>query len=292
MLGALLGGSPDVIAIPEAQFTASLAPDAAATTGNLKDMIDAIEAHYRFRIWRYDLGGARPEGTGQFADAIRWLVQRYAADHDRTSPAFWVDHQPGHVREMAVLKEHFPQLKAIHVVRDGRAVAASLLPLNWGPNGIISASHFWANRTAMGTALRGFLGDDAWLEVHYEKLVTDTEAELRRICAFLGIEYRQAMAEGGAFNVPQFTQNQHALVGKKPDASRLEGWRKTLSKRDIEIFEAMAGPLLTYYGYTRDFPRNARLPGLAEKARITLADQVQAARKKRSFARQVEDHSG
>lgn len=292
MLGALLGGSPDVIAIPEAQFTASLAPDDAATTGSLKDMIDEIEAHYRFRIWRYDLKGARPEGTGQFADAIRWLVQRYAADHARPSPAFWVDHQPGHVREMETLRQHFPKLKAIHVVRDGRAVAASLLPLNWGPNGIISASHFWATRTAMGSALRGYLGDDAWMEVHYEQLVTDTEAQLRRICTFLGIDYHPAMAEGGAFNVPQFTQNQHALVGKKPDASRLEGWRKTLSRREIEIFEAMSGPLLTYHGYARDFPRNARLPGLAEKAQITLADQMQAVRNKRSFARQVEDHSG
>ena len=42
---------------------------------------------------------------------------------------------------------------------------------------------------------------------------------------------------------------QHALVGKPPDASRAEAWRKTLSPRQVELFEAEVRALLPILGY-------------------------------------------
>jgi len=291
MLGALLGGAAEAIAIPEAQFVAELAPDSADAPVDPARVIDAIAEHYRFRIWNFDLEGARPDPGGSYADTIRWLVARYAAAQGREGVTRWIDHQPGHVREMAVLRSHFPALKAVHVVRDGRAVAASIMPLNWGPNAVHSAANFWAQRVAMGSALRSYLGEDAWMEVRYEDIVTDPEPVLRRIAAFLGLGYDAAMSEGGRFAVPAFTQNQHALVGKRPDPSRLDSWRKTLSPRDIEMFEALVGPLLTYHGYRRDFP-HARLPGFAEKVGMTINDQWQAMRKRRRFEARVREFGG
>jgi Sulfotransferase family len=291
MLGALLGGNEKAIAIPEAQFVAELAPVDPLAEVNLATIIDAIQRHYRFQLWNFELGAMRPAGNGSYAEAIRWLVRTYAAHNGQHDPAHWIDHQPGHVREMQELRAHFPDLKVVHIVRDGRAVAASLIPLNWGPNAILSAANFWSQRVGMALALRQFLGDAHWIQVRYEDLVQNPDAELERLCAFLGLEFDPRMSAGDGFKVPAFTQNQHALVGKRPDPSRLQSWRASLSRREIEIFEALVGPLLTYLGYQRDFDHDARLPDFAEKMRMTIKDQVLAIRRKRLFEKRVSQFS-
>ncbi|WP_324749634.1 sulfotransferase [Sphingomonas sp. LY54] len=289
MLGSLLGAARGVIAIPEAQFVADLAPSDPQGREKLADILARIERHYRFRIWNHDLGSERPAGEGTHADAVRWLVAHYAGAQGRTGITHWIDHQPGHVREMERLAAHFPGLRAVHVVRDGRAVAASILPLDWGPNQIHSAANFWAQRVAMGLALRHYLGEGRWHQVRYEDLVTDPHRELSRICDFLGLQYDPAMADGQGFAVPRFTRGQHALVGQRPDPTRLDGWRKVLMPRQVEIFEALVGPLLTYLGYRRDYDR-ARLPSIPEKLRLTAADQWLALANRRTFRKRVAEH--
>lgn len=291
MLGSLLGGEVHSIAIPEAQFVADLAPARGDEAVDLGGVIDAIEQHYRYKIWNFDLGGKRPQGSGPYAEAIRWLVRQYGAAEGKPDPRRWIDHQPGHVREIMELRAHFPALKAVHVVRDGRAIAASVMPLNWGPNAIQSAANYWTQRVAMGMALREYLGAENFMQVRYEDLVADPDAELAKICGFLGMEFDPAMSDGKGFKVPAFTQNQHALVGKRPDPSRLQSWRKTLSAREIEIFEALVGPLLTYLGYERDYGHEARLPTLAEKVRMTVSDQWQVIAKQRKFEKRVKQFS-
>lgn len=292
MLGALLGAAQRSIAIPEAQFVAELAPADATWRGALAPVIDRIAQHYRFRIWNFDLQGARPEGEGSYADAIRWLVRRYADFMGVPELESWIDHQPGHVREMAVLRSHFPELQCVHVVRDGRAVAASIMKLNWGPNTVQPAANYWVQRVAMGAALRDYLGEAKWIGTRYEDLVREPEPQLRRLCAFLGLDYVPQMASGGDFKVPAFTQGQHSLVGKAPDLSRLDGWRTSLSAREIEIFEALVGPLLIYHGYGLDHDGKARLPGFMEKGCMTLKDQWRARHNAKDFAAQVRKFGG
>jgi len=288
-LGSLLGADPETIAIPEAQFVADEAPDDADTPVDLAATVKRIEQHYRFGIWNFELGNNYPSGQGSYGDAVRWLVRHYAATQGKPDPTRWIDHQPGHVREMDRLLAHFPTLKAIHIVRDGRAVAASIMPLLWGPNAIQSAANFWAQRVAMGMALQNFLPEGCWTQVRYEDLVADSERELRRLCDFIGIRYDPAMQRGQGFAVPAFTQDQHALVGRAPDASRLDSWRKSLSAREIEMFEALVGPLLTYHGYRREFGPQPKLPTFAEKLGMTLSDQWKAIRNSRRFRKRVEE---
>ena len=288
-LGSLLGASAQAVAIPEAQFVADLAPDGdPASPIDLHRLIGAIEGHYRYGIWNFDLEGARPpEVQGPYADGIRWLAGRYAAAQGKRGVRRWIDHQPGHVREMGRLLAHFPDLKAVHIIRDGRAVAASLLPLDWGPNGIYSAAHFWTQRVAFGLALRNYLGPERYIEARYEDIVLQPEAELRRLSQFLGIAYSPAMLEGGGFKAPAFTQAQHSLVGTAPQVDRLASWRTTLGARQIEIFEYLAGPLLTYLGYDTLCGPEPRRPSLKEKVLLTVSDQVRVGLNAVAFKRRV-----
>lgn len=287
LLGSLLGADPETITIPEAQFVADLAPADHTVTLEMRSVIDEIEHHYRYGLWNFDLAGERPLGRGSYADAIVWLVRRYADAQGKLGAKRWIDHQPGHIRRMAELLAHFPELKVIHIVRDGRAVAASLIPLIWGPNAVHSAAQFWAQRVAMGMGLREFLPSTAWIAVRYEDILADPERELRRLCEFLGTEFDPAMIEGGGFKVPAFTLDQHGLVGGRPVRARADAWRSSLTGREIEIFEALVGPLLTYLGYQRAFGCEAKMPSFLESARLTINDQLRAALNRRRFHKRV-----
>jgi len=76
-----------------------------------------------------------------------------------------------------------------------------------------------------------------------------SEAVVPDICRFLGIEYQAAMLKADGFKVPGYTSNQHSLIGSAPQSSRVNAWERSLSPRQIEIFEAIAGELLCYLGY-------------------------------------------
>jgi hypothetical protein len=64
--------------------------------------------------------------------------------------------------------------------------------------------------------------------------------------------------------VPEYTLKQHALVGKEPDASRVDAWEKELTPRQIEIFEFYTGDLLRYLGYPLRYGLKARKPAKME----------------------------
>ena len=45
------------------------------------------------------------------------------------------------------------------------------------------------------------------------------------------------MINGDGFDKPEYTQVQHSFVGKSPDKKRVYRWKKSLTKRQIELFE-------------------------------------------------------
>jgi Sulfotransferase family len=84
-------------------------------------------------------GGAGSFGVNCFATSP--MTGKEEAD-------WWVDHTPTNLRFARLLTAWFPEARFIHIVRDpGRA--ASVMPLNWGPNTITEAALFWKRRMAL-----------------------------------------------------------------------------------------------------------------------------------------------
>jgi hypothetical protein len=169
----------------------------------------------------------------------------------------WLDHTPKNVRYAHTLFAAFPDARMVHIVRDGRAVAASILPLDWGPNVIDSAARFWAERLAYGLAAE-LCWPEKIIRVHYEDLIQHSQSTLKALCEHLTISYDPAMSQGRGFQVPSYTAQQHLLVGKAPDPTRIDAWKQQLTPRQIEIFENLTGDLLKTFGYTTDFGLSAR----------------------------------
>ncbi len=176
-----------------------------------------------------------------------WRTRAREAGADN-EPLLWIDHTPANIRNVTKLVEHFGDAKFVHIVRDGRAVASSVLPLEWGPNNILDVADWWLGKLSFGLAACSVMPDKVRM-IKYEALVEHPERELPSLCNFLGIAYSERMLTGQGFHVPGYTRRQHALVGRKPDISRLYDWREKLTAREVEMFEFKAGELLRLMGY-------------------------------------------
>ncbi len=272
MLGAMLGAAPGCQVTPESQFKIEalrLIPDPPAPS-DWPILTGFLGKQRRFRCWGLDEARLRSAAVPSAYPAfLQILVELYAQNNGRPRPACWIDHTPENLKYAATLAGLFPRARFIHLLRDPRAVAASMLAVDWSQKQAHGAARSWLRQVACGLAAETALPGRV-LRVRFEDLVTAPEPELRRICDFCGLDYDPAMAAGGKFKVPAGSGRQHALVGRPPRAERISAWRQELSSREIEIIEWVCGDLLTLLGYRPDYGVPARPPGGGEKIRFLL----------------------
>jgi len=218
-----------------------------------------LENQRKFRELGIDLGPGRQVAELGFGGLFQRIAEAYAATVGRGDAVVWIDHSPQNAQLGRILFEEWPAARLVHLVRDGRAIAASVLPLDWGPNNAVSAAQWWTKALAHGLALEAVFPDRV-LRVSYEALVREPELVLRRICEFASLRFDPAMLRGGGLRIPAATAGQHSLVGKPPDPARIDVWRHILTPRQIELFEAEAGQLLPLLGYTPIYGEAARGP--------------------------------
>ena len=261
LLGSMLGGHPEYVCIPEMPFKFDLlrlSPNGGEGRVAIATSLPTLRQRSSFRIWELPLDlSALAHEPMSCRELIDWLVMAYGQKVAKPRPAVWIDHTPKNVRYATTLLRAFPEAKMIHIVRDGRAVAASVLPLDWGPNEIEPAARFWAGRLAYG-----LMAESRWpdrvVRVYYEDLVQAPEAMLQKLCTALDLTYDPAMSQAAGFQVPKYTAQQHALIGHAPDRSRVSGWEAQLTPRQVEIFEYTTGDLLEMLGYTLKFGLQAK----------------------------------
>lgn len=257
---AMLDSHPELAVPPETYFITELAANADRYQGgggfDVDAFLDEILENQWFRRWELDpeavRSALRDEPPADYADAIRGVFRQFAAAAGKSR---YGDKTPVYVYELAQLGELFPEARFIHLVRDGRDVAASFMDqAGMRPNGVAEAALLWRERVSAGRSAGAVLGSSRYVEIRYEDLVDDPEATLRRICDFIDLEYRPEM-----LSYPQRAAElvardggpeQHRGVFMEPTAG-LRDWRTELSADEIEAFELVAGDLLSDLEYER-----------------------------------------
>jgi hypothetical protein len=157
-------------------------------------------------------------------------------------------------RRLRYLHALFPDAFFIHIIRDGRAVANSLLDMEWWP----SLSLWWAEgQTPTGlqaegvdpalTAARVWRADvervyqdrvyvppEQYVEIRYERLVRDKIGEMRRILDFCDLPW-----------TPRYEK--YLRVFELTD--RNFKWRDRFTAGQVASIEEAVGPLLEQLGY-------------------------------------------
>jgi Sulfotransferase family len=182
----------------------------------------------------------------RFLDASRALIDEILLDNlDRLDPnaRYLVERTPWHACHLPLIADVYPDARAVHIVRDGRAVARSLVSMDWGPKTIEEAAAEW--RDAIEGAREGPRAfGDGYREVRYEDVLSDPRARTADLFAWLDLElsdktWDRVLAEAASeFNVDPGSPG-----------VRTDKWREDLSEDDVDAFERVAGPQLELCGY-------------------------------------------
>ncbi|HEY7282281.1 MAG TPA: sulfotransferase [Actinomycetota bacterium] len=195
---------------------------------------------------------ARPE---TFSDAIRALYRHVAANEGKTR---YGDKTPNALGIMPVLAHLLPEARFIHIIRDGRDVALSHVarqtPDEWFIESVGEVALTWSAAVDGGRRTGGRLGR-RYREVRYESLIDDPEAVLRPLCEFIELPFDRGMLRyherpKEVLGVTQRDLDFHEGLYLAPTKG-LRDWRRQMPRRDLELFEAIAGRTLEELGYER-----------------------------------------
>jgi hypothetical protein len=203
------------------------------------------------------------EGNFHFRTIFRVLMEEYAR---RAGKLRWGEKTPHHRDHIGEILEWFPDARIIFMIRDPRAVCASMCSVPWRGNGrgvvgsralrrpirlrrIIHDAALWQEAIDRFAALA--FSDPRLSIVRYEDLVTDSVETLRDMCAFIGEEYCQGMIRERGWNeVPPPTawgfSSEHASWRRAHVESTLKPltqesvakWERQLSTLEINAIEA------------------------------------------------------
>ncbi|MBF0212323.1 MAG: sulfotransferase [Magnetococcales bacterium] len=203
-------------------------------------------------------------GAEGFGGLIRGLFARYATLRGQRG---WVDNSSFYESlSLELWQRHLPDLKVIHIVRDGRDVALSWLNAWWGPATLGEAAWLWSRHVRDKRAW-GAIHPEAYLEIRYETLLTQPEETLKTITTFLGWPFEPGrtidLSASPAARVLS-TGGTHDLLSGPVRAENREKWRRAMTPEDQRFFEFVAGETLKSSGY----PSEQQAFGLGESLRL------------------------
>ena len=163
----------------------------------------------------------------------------------------WGD-KSDYLDRLHLINELFPDAIFIHIVRDGRDVANSVLKQPWGPSDIIEAAEWWHVCVTLGRRMGAILGEKRYTEIKFEDLVSDTENQMKRLCEFIGEEYHEDVLnyyKNSESSIPESRKAQHYNSDSPPKKDRAAAWKKEMSVLDVAVFYDYAKNSLTELGY-------------------------------------------
>jgi hypothetical protein len=144
-------------------------------------------------------------------------------------------------------------VKIIHLIRDGRAMALSSL-VSHGPKrptrqGTLAAgAHEWVRSNKAAECLLNTAPKSQWIRVHYEDLCRQPEATLLKLSQFLGMECDNISLD---FRSSRLHVLGNEMRLKQTSGIRLdERWRTQLSAEDLQTLDRVLGKLNRKYGYS------------------------------------------
>jgi hypothetical protein len=221
-------------------------------------LLRLILGHLAFhRMWEgFDLSlgplfrelAACPRPRRNLAAVLDAVYRAHGARH-KPSAVRWGDKSPFSVLGLPGLRAVFPDLRVVHIVRDGRDVAASFADA-FG-DGVQRAAMVWLRAIRAAHAF-GARHPGQYLEVRYEDLVRRPEATIGRVAAFLDL----------SFDASMLRHHEHDLrlgdVDRTPYMQGVRGpiheksvgrWRRCFDAGQAAELHRLIGPTLAALGY-------------------------------------------
>jgi hypothetical protein len=260
LLRLMLNAHPDVGIPRESWFLTDLmeavSPLDPLDGRDLRRCIEIVTSHPRFSEWSTtadelrsaSLSVAHFESLAAFVE----LVFRLEVGDTR----IWGDKTPEYAHYIAPLAAAFPQSRFIQIVRDGRDVGLSLLPVGWRGKTSYEVARYWSDTVRAADRSGSSLCSDRYLRIRYEDLVTDTKTVVESVSAYLGIAPLPEMYEFHDSATEQIAESErklgiHTKLFRPPEASDVARWRQVPNedRRTVSSIEALIQSDLSVYDY-------------------------------------------
>jgi hypothetical protein len=213
--------------------------------------------------------------------AVRTFYEAYMEQQGKQR---WGEKTPTYVQKMRLIQRALPEARFVHVIRDGRDVALSVLDRTVRDLTAGDVAQRW--RKKVGKAREDAPRLEHYAEIRYEDLILDTEAVLRRVAEFTDLPWNDAMlryhersgerlremaralpGDGRAKELSvERRMATHAMTTKPPSADRVARWRTQMTAEQRAEFETVAGDLLAELGYPTGADAVAQATALIEAA--------------------------
>ena len=172
--------------------------------------------------------------------AVRAMCDVLFGEFAREGETHVAERTPWHVFHVPLIAEVYPDARFVHIIRDGRDVARSIVPQPWPPHTVREAADEWRRSVEAGRRAKGVVGDRL-LEIRYEALLAEPRSTIERLYSHLGLtDALGAGVAAAAREVNVGPQDYRVGAGK---------WRESWGRRELRDFEKAAGDLVRELGY-------------------------------------------
>lgn len=198
-------------------------------------------------LFREMEGRLRNRSDRSYELVYRTLLECYARRHGKRRPG---EKSGVNVRYLDELFAIFPNAKAVSIVRDPRAVLASVLRVPFYSDEVVTNAVKWRLDVAAGRRFERE-NPDRIREIRYEDLVLEPARTLRGICAFLEEPFAPEMLEfhrGGERLVTE-REPWKKGIGRPLSREGLTRWEGELRPGEILFIDRITGPVRRALGY-------------------------------------------
>ncbi len=255
LLRMMLDAHPQLTIPPETHFVPDLIKAAKADDATPEERARGDEVGPRVgRLRLLRRGDARaPAGARRGSRPARRCAPSTRPTWSSRASRAGARRRPTYVQKMKLIQRALPEARFVHVIRDGRDVALSVLDRTVRDLTAGDVANRWQQEDHQGArATRRKL--DHYMEIRYEDLILDTEPVLRRVVEFVELPWDDAMlsyhersgerlkemaralpGDGRAQELSvERRMATHAMTTKPPSADRVARWRTQMSAEQRE----------------------------------------------------------
>jgi len=237
----------------------------------LKDLHRLISID--FSIWKKKFSLTDLKKLAQTGDVIS-LIKNIFIDETIANQKHHVFIKENHIYEfMVFLLIHFPESKYVYLVRDPRDMALSWKKNTNHPGGVVKAARQW-KKDQMNTLKNYSELEKKGMAYHvkYEDLITNTEAQAKKICAFLGVPYHKKILKFYQDDITKLNAQKLAAwnnLSQQVITNNKNKFLKELNDFEIKCIEKICFPEMKFLGYNPIY-NQSELDELSEEQLIVM----------------------
>src|SRR3954468_15337843 len=211
LLRMMLDAHPEMTIPPETHFVPDVIKECKRGDGTPESVLGAMKSRREWGDFDFSdeemLGLLRDRGRKlEPGEALRAFYDAYA---EREGKPRWGEKTPRYVGKMRQIQAALPEARFVHVVRDGRDVALSVLDRTVRDLTAADVAKRWKRKVQKARDAAPKL--DHYVEVRYEDLILETEPTLRRICEFIELDWDEALLDYHKRSSDRLAEMQRAL---------------------------------------------------------------------------------